>query len=81
MKNTWNIRNHAIDLDLFCLPKVDQSQTRLTEKDLAASQMELAHKAILTDRDEHISRITADMRILEDRLSKAQQQVWIKMIT
>ena len=43
--------------------------------ELSVSQCELAHRSELSDRDEMISRLKADVRIMEERLGQGQQQI------
>ena len=43
--------------------------------ELTASQADLEQKATLADRDEHITKLAADVRVLEDRLQQSEKHV------
>ena len=47
----------------------------LHEREAMAGQIEVAHRNEITAREEHISRLLTDMRLLNERLSQHQLQV------
>ena len=54
---------------------VDRLRTQIQEMQLTASQVDMAHRAEVADREEHLSKLVADVRVLEERLAQSHDQV------
>ena len=64
---------------LFAPSQNDQLQTRIQEQELLSSQQEISHKSDTSDREEFISKLHADVTVLEQKLSSTQDQVCIRI--
>lgn len=53
----------------------DRLQIRIQEQDLTASQAEITHKSEVTEKDDIIAKVQSDLRVMEERLTNAQNQV------
>lgn len=53
----------------------DRLQTKLQEVELTCSQTDINHRGVVADREEHISKLSAEIRVLEERLEQQQHQV------
>ena len=63
------------DLCMFFDWQSEELSTKLQESDLKFSQVSVVHRGELADREEHISRLKSDIRVLEERLHHSQSQV------
>ena len=48
---------------------------QIQELELTASQLDLEHRAELADRDDHVNKLSSDVRVLEERLQQSCQHV------
>ena len=53
----------------------ERLRTQIQEMQLTASQVDMAHRAEMADREEHLAKLVADVRVLEERLAQSHDQV------
>lgn len=56
--------------------QIDRLQVNLQERDMLSGQSETMLKSKLTDKDEEVARLKAEINILHEKLSQTQAQVW-----
>lgn len=67
-----------LNFEGFCF-QIDRLQVNLQERDLMSGQSETMLKSKLTDKDEEVTRLRAEINILHEKLSQTQAQVCMKI--
>ena len=60
---------------------MDKLQNALQERDMTGSQLEIHFKSKMTDKEEEVARLKAEINILHEKLSQSSSQVCKRIAT